>query len=636
MIKLKGWQIGVLALPIVAVGGLVTTAALIQIHTWGLDWLWAVVIVMLLAWRFLLLRWLAPSAETEFLTADFSPQALGQFPATTAQDQQAQARIQTLLQTARQDPPPWDNWPLFWQRMQALLTEVALIYNPTVKRPLLHIYVPQAYRLMRDTVEDVDRWMMTLGPVLNRVTVGQAIQAYELYEKLAPAARWGLQAWNWVQWITNPAVAVTKVATQGSQTKANQELLANLGQLLREQTLRALGVRAMALYGSKTVLPTLAEPTLEIKTPQTETLADILTQASDLNTPPRPPLNLLIAGRTGAGKSSLINTLFTTPQTQTNVLPNTAELSSYRWQNPQGEDLILWDSPGYEQINRPDYQAQVVKALQQTDVLILVTPALDPALQMDLEFLTQVNAATPDIPILILVSQVDKLRPIREWQPPYDWQYGQRPKESAMRAALSYRREYFQAYTTHLLPMVMADPSRDRPDWGEMELIETLLGLIDPAQQARLGRCLKNRNLRVAAARQIIDRYALIMGSAQGITSVLKGPLLQFISTFLTGSPAAAWVLAEKLPLEKSPVILAKVQMALELFSLLGDARSVNNFNLAQIWPLLLFAEGSLAAQAWALGQTLVEYWSMNGNSDTATGSVNLEKRYRYFLEKQI
>ncbi|MDS3862484.1 GTPase [Thermosynechococcaceae cyanobacterium BACA0444] len=636
MIKLKGWQIGVLALPIVAVGGLVTTAALIQIHAWGLDWLWAVVIVMLLAWRLLLLRWLAPSAETELLTADFSPQALGQSPATSEQDQQAQARIQTLLQTARQDPPPWDNWPLFWQRMQALLTEVALIYNPTVKRPLLHIYVPQAYRLMRDTVEDVDRWMMTLGPVLNRVTVGQAIQAYELYEKLAPAARWGLQAWNWVQWITNPAVAVTKVATQGSQTKANQELLANLGQLLREQTLRALGVRAMALYGSKTVLPTLTEPTLEIKTPQTETLADILTQASDLNTPPATPLNLLIAGRTGAGKSSLINTLFTTPQTQTNVLPNTAELSSYRWQNPQGEDLILWDSPGYEQINRPDYQAQVVKALQQTDVLILVTPALDPALQMDLKFLTQVNAATPDIPILILVSQVDKLRPIREWQPPYDWQYGQRPKESAMREALSYRRDHFQAYTTHLLPMVMADPSRDRPAWGEMELIETLLGLIDPAQQARLGRCLKNRDLRVAAARQIIDRYALIMGSAQGITSVLKGPLLQFISTFLTGSPAAAWVLAEKLPLEKSPVILAKVQMAVELFSLLGDTRSVNNFNLAQIWPLLLFAEGSLAAQAWALGQTLVEYWSMNGNSDTATGSVNLEPRYRYFLEKQI
>lgn len=636
MLKLHPWQIAVLVLPLVGVGGLVTTAALIQIHTWGLDWLWAVVIIMLLAWRLLLLRWLTPSSETEFLTADFSPQALGQTPSTTTQDQQAQARLQTLIQTARNDPPPWENWPLFWERMQALVTEVALIYNPTVKRPLLHIYVPQAYRLMRDTVEDVDRWMNTLGPVLNRVTVGQAIQAYELYEKLAPAARWGLQAWNWVQWITNPAVAVTKVATQSSQTKANQELLANLGQLLREQTLRALGVRAMALYGSKTTLPTLADPILEVKNPQTETLAEILTQASQLNQLAAAPLNLLIAGRTGAGKSSLINTLFTTPQTQTDVLPNTAELRSYHWQNPQSDDLILWDSPGYEQINRPDYQAQVVNALQQTDALILVTPVLDPALQMDLEFLAQVKQAAPEIPILVLVSQVDKLRPIREWQPPYDWKQGQRPKEVAMREALNYRREHFQADASHVLPMVMADPSRNLQAWGDLELIETLLSLIDPAKQTRLGRCLKNRDLRVAAARQIIDRYVLLMGSAQGITSVLKGPLLQFISTFLTGSPAAAWVLAEKLPLEKSPVVLGKVQIAVELFSLLGDNRSVNNFNLREIWPLLLLEEGSLANQAWALGQTLIEYWSMSISSDTASESVSLERRYRYFLEKQI
>lgn len=633
MITLQRWQLAVLAVPIGSIGSFMAIAAFVQIHRWGLDWVWAIVIVMLLVWRWLLLRWLTPTDQTEFLTANFSAQTLNQTPATSEQDQQAQTQIQALLLTTRQDPPPWENWPLFWQRLQTLVTDIALIYNPQVKRPLLHIYVPQAYHLMRDTVEDVDRWMATLGPVLNRVTVGQAIQAYELYEKLAPAARLGLQAWNWLQWLTNPAVAVTKVATQSSQTKANQELLANLGQLLREQTLRALGARAMALYGCKVVVPDLVQPPTLTPSANSETLATLLTQASGISQLETTPLNLLIAGRTGAGKSSLINTLFTTPQAETNVLPNTAELKQYRWQNPRGDDLILWDSPGYEQIDRPDYQAQVIAALQQTDALILITPALDPAVQMDLTFLDQVKAATPEMPLVILLSQVDKLRPIREWQPPYDWEFGTRPKELAMQEALNYRRQHFQPYTDLILPMVMADQALGRGAWGETTLVETLLKIIDPAKQARLGRCLKNRDLRVTTARQIIDRYALIMGSAQGITSLLKGPVLQFLSTLLTGSPTAAWILAEKLPLEQSPVILGKVQMAFELFSLLGDTRSIDNFNLAVIWPLVILNEGHLAHQAWALGQTLIEYWS--GPLEPKPTATSLEGRYRHYLTQQ-
>ncbi len=634
MLKLKPWQIAVLTLPVISVVGLVTTAAMVQIHRWGLDWLWAVVIIMLLAWRLLLLRWLTPTADTEFLTEAFQPQALSQTPGTSEQDLQAQAQIQAILETSRSDPLPWSNWPIFWQRLQELVTAIAHVYNPQVKRPLLHIYVPQAYHLMRDTVEDVDRWMVTLGPVLNRVTVGQALQAYEFYEKLAPAARWGLQAWNWLQWLTNPTVAVTKLATQSSQSKANQELIANLGQLLRAQTLTALGLRAMALYGAKTTLPTLDISAPSNPGRESQSLAELLTQASGIHQLASTPLNLLIAGRTGAGKSSLINTLFTTPQAQTNLLPNTDELSSYRWQNPAGDDLILWDSPGYEQINRPEYQAQVVKALAQTDALILVTPALDPALEMDLAFLDQVKTATPDIPILILVSQVDKLRPIREWQPPYDWLAGTRPKEKAIQEALQYRQEHFQAYSEHLLPIVMADMDMGRVAWGDELLITRLLTLIDPAKQARLGRCLKNRDLRVATARQIIDRYVLFMGSAQGITGLLKGPLLQFLSTLLTGTPTAAWILAEKLPLEQSPVILGKMQMAFELFSLLGDIRRIENFNLAEIWPLLLLPDGTLTDQAWALGQTLIEYWSGDQNSDTGLKNQGLAARYRYYLEK--
>jgi predicted GTPase len=61
--------------------------------------------------------------------------------------------------------------------------------------------------------------------------------------------------------------------------------------------------------------------------------------------------------------------------------------------------------------------------------LLLVTPALDPALQMDVDFLEEIKAEVVDLPIITIVTQVDKLRPIREWQPPYNWKTGNKPKE---------------------------------------------------------------------------------------------------------------------------------------------------------------------------------------------------------------
>ena len=73
-------------------------------------------------------------------------------------------------------------------------------------------------------------------------------------------------------------------------------------------------------------------------------------------------------------------------------------IQSYRWQganlvktgadaDSSREALILWDTPGYEQVAREDLRSQVIDYASQADLLLLVTPALDPALQVDADFL---------------------------------------------------------------------------------------------------------------------------------------------------------------------------------------------------------------------------------------------------------
>ena len=89
-------------------------------------------------------------------------------------------------------------------------------------------------------------------------------------------------------------------------TNSSQELLINLSQLLREAALRNLCKQAIALYADTKIelpIPTLPQV-------KTQTLRDILTQAEPPEIVAQKPVNILIIGRTGAGKSSLINTLF--------------------------------------------------------------------------------------------------------------------------------------------------------------------------------------------------------------------------------------------------------------------------------------------------------------------------------------
>ncbi len=609
MVKLHRWQWIVLITPIALVITFLLVSAAIQIHGWGLSWIWAIVGLVFVGWRWLLVRWTRPVVtELEDAIAELSETLPAIDGATGAgsKAEQSDAELSKVLALTQEDLPLWEDWPQFWRRCLGLIGAIASIYAPDAKQPLLNIYVPQAYELLRGTVDDLDQWMTKLSPVLGRLTVAQAYEGYEVYQKFAPSARNVWQLWQWARWVINPAVAITNTATSGLNSRANQELIGNLSQLLREAVLRNLARQAIALYGGTTgIRPSVVEARAEAKSiinsrPETQTLREAIVLAQPASVVEQAPINLLVIGRTGAGKSSVINTLFTQPKAIVDALPSTDKIQSYAWEI--GDDrLQLWDTPGYEQVDRDHLRDQVLHHAETCDGLLLVTPALDPALQMDLDFLKSLKA----LPTIVVVNQVDRLRPIREWEPPYDWRSGNRPKEISIREAINYRATLLNA---KILPLVTWDS--DRAAWGQDDLSVALMDCLEPAKRDRLARFLLSREAKTVAAAQIIDRYCFQMTTTQGLTALLKTPILNFLSTATTGSPALGALLATQVPLEHLPLVLGKVQMAYDLFTLLSNGRrDLMSFDLRPLVELLLDVAGPPDRNAWAFGQVMVNYW---------------------------
>jgi predicted GTPase len=634
MVSIKPWQIVVLVLPIAAIVIFLLVAAGSQIHDWGLNWIWAVVVVIFTLWRWLLVKWTAsPLAEMEEAIAEIKEELSAQdsqLAKATNKEQQINAALEQVIAKTKLDQPMWLDWQSFWQRCLELVQAIAQTYNPEVKRPLLNIYLPQAYGLLRGTVDDTDRMMQKLSPVLNRVSIGQAVEAVEVYRQLEPSARKLGQVFNWSQWLLNPTAAIAKQATKKFDQQANQELLVNLGQLMREVALRNLARQAIALYGDETItIPEVAAANPVLPKAQTQTLRDILESVEPETVVAQKPVNIILVGRTGAGKSSLINTLFQASLAEVDILPSTEQIKTYTWKTPTNEVLNLLDTPGYEQVNRAELRSQVLDYAATADLLLLVTPALDPALQMDLDFLQTLKEDLPDLSAIGIVTQVDRLRPIREWNPPYDWQEGMRPKEQSIREATIYRAEQLGDICELILPLVTEDLASNRAAWNNSALSLELVQAIAPAKQLRLARFLRDLETRSTAAAKIIDRYTRQMATTQGLTSLLKSPILKFISTMTTGNPSLAYVLAEQIPVEQAPIVMGKLQMAYDLYALLKPDSNLSNFDLRSLWSLLLENNEAGNHNPWAFGQALVEYWTKNLTSE------QLRDRYNLYLQQR-
>jgi uncharacterized protein len=358
------------------------------------------------------------------------PQPSAELPANLApRDEAAWKLVQEYIDRIDRGELTLNSTDQFWSLGREILTRIAECYHPNEPEPLFAVQVPLLFRALEETARDLATITAEV-PLAHRITIGDAVRGYRLQQKVKPAYdvyRTFYPLLNWKNalfqlFVTDRLFDLTKDT---------------LGQWILKWYVDRVGYHAIELYSGKLLVTHRLEGRLPVSTEN----AAVLTTEQKLSE----PLRLLVLGQVKAGKSSLVNALFGELRAATDVVPTTAQITPYALDRADlGGKVIVSDMGGYEDATVPKVRIkESLEEVERSDVLLLVISAVNAARDADRRLLAQIDqhfVARPELrpPLVIVVlSHIDLLRPVREWDPPYNVALPDAAKAHTIRAAMN-------------------------------------------------------------------------------------------------------------------------------------------------------------------------------------------------------
>lgn len=368
-----------------------------------------------------------------------------------------------------------------------VLTTVAKHFHADSKYPLLGFPLPILLKFITLLCNDLQREILDKIPGSHAVDVATLFQAKELvgwFIENKWAIDVGKAAYNLPNFMTSK---LTSKLDGGSFSYVKSGLLAYFVNFYIDK----LGYYAIQLYSGHIALDDI-EPT-SVSTYASK--ADKQVFEDNENSPE--PLRLLIIGQVSSGKSSLINALFGEVKSAVSVLPTTSEITPYILERDGLQQAIILDSAGYggltDEVLPDDMKAEWTKI----DIVLMVCSAANAARNTDM---TQLNAIRhyfqehrkQVMPVVIgVATHIDRLRPLQEWQPPYNVQTPYNKKAQNIRAFCETMAHDLDLPLENIVPVCLS------PQAGAYNIDDGLMPIIheklNDAQRVRYLRCLRHQ-----------------------------------------------------------------------------------------------------------------------------------------------
>ncbi|GAB4258932.1 MAG: hypothetical protein Kow0065_08780 [Methylomicrobium sp.] len=381
--------------------------------------------------------------------------------------------------------------------VKRVMTEVAYHFAPESKRAELDVPLRNLLFIAERVCCDMRELLDDKVPFSHLLTVGDGLELWKWKERI--------ESGHWVYRIGKLLISpVSSIPDELKRFLAGKTAAYPTGLLERwllQTLIKKIGYYAIQLYSGQTIL-------LPSESPQ---------PAPENKKSAKQPLDILVAGQLKAGKSSLVNALFGELRAPTDVLPLTDELSVYRIRNEDIGDVMICDSPGYGDLERW-FEKDPDRAFGHFDLILLVCSATQAGFDADATFLNafrgwfdaRLERRRP--PLLIIVSHIDRLRPIREWQPPYDVAMPRNQKERAIRGVLEYIGEALAVPLEDCIPVCL----KEHRTYNVEAVWSAVAGKLPESLRAQYLRCLVNAQEKekwallkkqlASAGRYVVDR----------------------------------------------------------------------------------------------------------------------------------
>ena len=389
---------------------------------------------------------------------------------------------------------------------------VARRLHPERKDPLLQFTVPEALAVIERASSGLRDFVTTSFPLGDRITVAQLMWLYRWRGALNVIEK-GHDLWRVVR-LLNPVSAATQELRERFTRQIYDMGRDHLARRLARAYVKEVGRAAIDLYGGNLRVTTAQ---LDAHVTATSRRDMAATEAREAE-----PIRVLVAGQTGAGKSSLINALANTVEAEVNAVPATTRVTAYKLTHEGMPAALLIDSPGLKGAEPLD---ALIEGTAQADMVLWVSSATRAAREIDRQALAAIRnhfAAEPNRrrpPILLVLTHIDGLRPFDEWDPPYDLTAATGAKSQSILGAMEAAGSELGFAANEIIPVRIdgaVAPYNIDVLWGK------IIELVPEAQRARLLRTLSD--IRNAAS------WSAIWSQAANAGRVIKG-------TFLSRSP---------------------------------------------------------------------------------------------------